>query len=127
MDLEIWKDIHWYEWLYQVSNLWKVKSLNREVNNTRWKRLIKERILKTWNNWKWYLFVNLSINNKTKQFYIHYLVTVLFLWERVKWYVVNHKDWCKNNNKISNLEYCTYSENEKHKYHTLWYKAPRSK
>lgn len=22
---EIWKDISWYEWLYQVSNLWRVK------------------------------------------------------------------------------------------------------
>lgn len=28
MNQEIWKDVVWYEWLYQISNLWRVKSLN---------------------------------------------------------------------------------------------------
>lgn len=25
---EIWKDIYWFDWLYQVSNLWRVKSFS---------------------------------------------------------------------------------------------------
>ena len=39
---EIFKDIHWLDWLYQVSNLWRIKSLNF---NRSWK--------------EWFLSVNL--------------------------------------------------------------------
>ena len=28
METEIWKDVPWYEWFYQVSNLWNIASIN---------------------------------------------------------------------------------------------------
>lgn len=44
MDTEIWKDVEWYEWVYEISNLWRVKSL----------RFWKEKIIKFWIR-SWYL------------------------------------------------------------------------
>ena len=49
--MEIFKDIPWYEWLYQISNLWNIKSL--EYNNTLEPRLLKFQKL------KWYQIVML--------------------------------------------------------------------
>ena len=43
---EIWKDIKSYEGLYQVSNLGKVRSLKRYINNGTGTRSLKERMLK---------------------------------------------------------------------------------
>ena len=50
MNEEIWKDIPWYEWLYQASNLWNIKSL------ISW----KEKILKANKTKRWYLQLRLS-------------------------------------------------------------------
>lgn len=41
---EIWKDIKGYEGLYQISNLGRVKSLQRKVKNKNGYRIIKEKI-----------------------------------------------------------------------------------
>ena len=110
---EIWKDIPWFEWLYQVSNMGRVK-------NRHWK------IIKGRSNGK-YLKVNLYNKWISKQFSIHVLVMLTFIWPRPienngKSYDINHKwkDWNKFNNKLSNLEYCTKKENTKHKINVLW-------
>ena len=44
--MEIWKDIEGYEGLYQVSNLGKVKSLERKVKRSNHTINVKEKILK---------------------------------------------------------------------------------
>jgi hypothetical protein len=56
MEEEIYKDIVWYEWLYQISNLWNVKSLERQTFNGKhkYKRILKHctkswEFIKTWN------------------------------------------------------------------------------
>ena len=51
--IEIFKDIVWYEWLYQISNKGNVKSL----------RYWKKRILKPALNPHWYYRVSLTDNN----------------------------------------------------------------
>jgi len=43
--MELWKDIPGYEGRYQVSNLGRVKSLPRLVDNHTGQLLVKERIL----------------------------------------------------------------------------------
>ena len=109
---EIWKDKKDYEGIYQVSNCGRVKSLN--YNHTG-----KEKILKTGTYKSGYLYVVLYKNNKRKHFSIHRLVAEAFLEipEELKQYIgtaylqVNHKDENKQNNNVSNLEWCTAQYN----------------
>lgn len=111
---EIRKDIIWYEGIYQVSNLWKVKSFKN------WSRgLWKTRILKPWYCKKWYAYVQLY-NNWPHLHSIHRLVAKVFLPNKQEKPQVNHKDWNPRNNNINNLEWCTVSENVKHWYDVLW-------
>ena len=98
---EIWKDKKDYEGHYQVSNCGGVKSI----------KFGKERILKPFTDGRGYLFVNLSKNGKVKNFSIHRLVAQTFLDNPNNLPCVNHKDECKTNNNVTNLEFCTYEYN----------------
>lgn len=114
---EIWKDVVWYEWSYQVSNLGAIRSLDRRASYS-WKfwtvsRTIKWRILsKVYNNW--YYYVTIRHNNKSIMKSVHSLVADTFIGERPPLHEINHIDWDKSNNSYYNLEYCTRSENMKH-------------
>lgn len=111
--IEIWKDIKDYEGIYQISNLGMVKSLNR-LDSRGFKR--KGKILKCNTNNKGYLEVILCKNGKTKHILIHRLVAIHFVKNPNEYKVVNHIDGVKQNNKVSNLEWCTQSYNLKHAY-----------
>jgi hypothetical protein len=63
--------------------------------------------------------VCLSLNGKVITFLVHRIVANAFIPNPQNKPCVNHKDGNKNNNDISNLEWCTYSENEKHSYSAL--------
>jgi len=56
---------------------------------------------------------------KCKMFYVHRLVASAFIGVLNPGYEVNHKDGNKKNNKVSNLEIVTPSENRKHSYNVL--------
>lgn len=110
--LEIWKDIKEYEGLYQVSNLGRIRSLDKYrkgKNNT--KVFVKGRILKQNKDKDGYLQVNLSKNNKQKTFKSHRLVAMAFLINKNNLPQVNHKDENRQNNCVSNLEWCTEKYN----------------
>ena len=107
---EIWKDIKGYEGLYQVSNLGRVKSLDRIVhckNGTI--KFCKGMILHTFKNN--YLFVRLSKDSTYKTKYIHKLVAQAFIPNPDDLPEINHKDENKLNNDINNLEWCTIAYN----------------
>ncbi len=70
--IEIWKDIKGYKGLYQVSNLGRVKSLERKSDVDG--RLIKSKILKTGLNNPGYKFLVLRKNGISKNRMIHRLV-----------------------------------------------------
>ena len=102
--MEIWKDIVGYENLYQVSNLGRVKSLNYLQKG-------KEQILKGFKVTSGYLAVNLSKDGKSKTHTIHRLVAKTFIENPDNLPQVNHKDECKTNNRLDNLEWCSSKYN----------------
>lgn len=112
---EIWKDIKDYEGKYQVSNLGRVRSLDRKVGN----HPRKGKVLKPCVNRNGYLSVNLySKNTNRKVKSVHRLVAQSFIPNIEGKLEVNHIDGNKQNNKIDNLEWCTMSENKIHAYKT---------
>lgn len=77
LDNELWKDIKGYENLYCVSNMGRVKSLERFVNHKYGNRIVRSKILiPAFNTNKKYLFVCLSKNSKTKPHLLHRLVAI---------------------------------------------------
>lgn len=112
---EIWKDIPCFEGLYQISNLGRVKSLERVLPHKTygtWK--LKEKILKPSINGAGYLFVILFDKNKvTHNKRIHRLVAEIFVKneDKNKFTQVDHIDCNKLNNKFDNLEWVTPLEN----------------
>ena len=66
-----------------------------------------------------YKTVDLAYPNKRKKAPIHRLVAEHFINNPYCKPCVNHIDGNKHNNHVSNLEWVTYSENEKHSYHVL--------
>lgn len=103
---EIWRNIEGYEGLYQVSNMGRVRSLDRWVDNKgNSKRLIKGKILKTVGN-NGYQHVLLCKNGKGKWFYVHRLVAMAFLPNPDNLPEINHISEDKTNNFYGNLEWC---------------------
>ncbi len=62
-----------------------------------------------------YPYVSVSINKVMKHKSVHRLVAEVFLINKELKSDVNHKDKNRNNYHVSNLEWCTRAENEKHK------------
>lgn len=107
MEKEEWRDIEGYEGLYQVSNLGRIKSLERIDN---YNRLVKEQILKPIAN-RGYLRVCLYKDGKQKKISVHRIVAENFLENPHNYPQVNHKDENKSNNCVENLEWCTAKYN----------------
>ena len=129
MNKEIWKDIPNYEGLYQVSNLGRIKSLQRKQYCPKTNKINiikKERILKQHNS-KGYNFVILYKNNNIKNNLVHRLVANAFIDNFKNYSYINHIDGNKSNNKVENLEWCTASENTKHAYKNGLSKAKKGK
>lgn len=120
---EIRKDIKWWEWKYQISNLWRVKSLKRMCKWCYWTmREIKEKIIIPHLDTRLYASVWLTKNHIPKQHRLHRLIAEAFIPNPENKWDVNHKNWIRTDNRIENLEWMTRSENLQHKYDVLWYK-----
>ena len=124
---EAWKSIKDYEGLYEVSNMGRVRSLGRWVNDNGSKRWVKGRILKPADAGKGYLYVNLRNGLKGKNFKVHRLVAEAFVPNPENKPQVNHKDLDKQNNRADNLEWVDAFKNQRHQLDARGYKPDIAK
>lgn len=111
---EIWKDVVGYEGRYLVSNIGNIKSVERGRDSNK-NYLIKEKIRKRQiDKSNGYLSVMLFKDGKGKRLSVHRLVATAFIPNPENLPEVNHLDYNKLNPHVSNLEWCTASENKKH-------------
>ena len=102
LESENWKEIDGYDGMYQVSDLGRVRSL----------KFGKVRVLRDGKNRDGYLTITLNKDKKKKSVYVHRLVAQAFIKnDDVTKIYINHIDECKQNNRVSNLEYCTAQYN----------------
>lgn len=103
--MEVWRTIEGFE-NYKVSNLGNVK--NKTTN-----RVLKKELAKG------YFRVSLSKDGKVTRFQVHRLVATSFYINFNDKKCVNHINGIKTDNRSINLEWVSYSENEKHSYDVL--------
>lgn len=122
---EIWRDIYYYNkptgelidyrGMYQVSNLGRLRSLDRYVrgfnHGVEFKSLIKGRILKCRTNGFGYFLAHLGKNGKHKDYSLHRLIYFSFNPETDTTLQVNHMNEDRSDNRLENLNLLTASEN----------------
>lgn len=118
-DVEVWKPVPGYEGFYEVSNMGRVRSLPRVVEDKLGRRrpvpgcMLKLTPRQPGNQAGniSYLAVGLCRNGTTKSVTVHRLVVLAFLGEPKPGQVVRHLDGDHRNNKLSNLVWGTPVEN----------------
>lgn len=116
---EIFVPVKGYEGLYKISNFGTVKSLSRLVTGKSKhgnpnSRILPEKTKQHRLDKYGYPCLMLSKNGKKTHFTVHRLVATAFIPNPEKKAQINHIDGNKQNNHVSNLEWCTPQENVTH-------------
>lgn len=114
---EEWKPVVGWEGYYEVSNMGRVRSLNRIVDSEVNRGQIKTktaRILLQSKNSQGYPIVHLNTPNRSSTLRVHRLVALAFLPNPNNLPEVNHIDGNKENAKLTNLEWVTSKQNVVH-------------
>lgn len=114
--IEVWKPVVGWEEMYLVSNFGNLRSLDRKVGGPRPEGRIIKGKLRKFLVVRGYLSVNLidKKSGKSTRNSVHRFVAEAFIPNPENKLCVNHIDGNKQNNHISNLEWCTYKENSEH-------------
>ena len=109
--VEEWRPVVGYEGLYEVSNLGRVRSLDRYIDSVNvfgepYKRFSKGRVLKLLYDDKGYQRITLYNGITDKQKLVHRLVAQAYIPNKDNLPEVNHKDQNPANNCVDNLEWC---------------------
>lgn len=113
---EKWIDVRDYERLYQVSNLARVRSVDRwvETKNQHGKcvKYIKGKVRRQSPNNYGYLTVQLRKNGVPDNKLVHVLVAEAFIPNPNNYDIVHHKDHNQKNNRVENLEWISKEEHD---------------
>lgn len=118
---EEWRDIEGYVGIYQVSNLGRIRGIDRTVKTKRGKEVfVKGVVISHQSKNNGYLFVELNKNGRGKNYPIHRIVAKAFIPNPENKPYVNHIDYDRTNAKAYNLEWCTPKENVHHSRHRMY-------
>jgi hypothetical protein len=106
--IEIWKPIVGYDGFYEVSNMGRVRSLDRIDSNN---HPIKGCMVKLHKQNNGYLLVDLYKNGKRKHHLIHRLVAQAFIPNPKNKSEVDHINTDRTDNRVENLRFTTRAEN----------------
>lgn len=118
MERERWAPVRGYESLYDVSDLGRVRSLDRATvghlreTGTRCVRVIRGRLLRTQALPAGYLQVGLFRDGVRRQVYVHRLVLSAFIGEPPPGHEVCHGPGGPADNRLANLRWGTHAENQ---------------
>lgn len=121
--MEEWKPVGGYEGIAEVSNLGRVRTLDRVLFVKRGEKLferkLKGRVLKGSRYSNGYIGVKFSLNGRGHL--VHRLVGFAFVSNDspATKTQINHKNGDRLDNRAENLEWVTCSENHKHSYRHL--------
>lgn len=117
---EVWKEVEGYE-NYEVSNMGRVRSVDREVYQEGIGiRKLKGRTVKPWNNGNGYYKVCLGSyrtpdgKRKHPTEFVHRLVAKAFLDNPNNFKDVDHINYDRADNRVSNLRWVTRRDNIRH-------------
>lgn len=127
MEQEIWKPVVGID-NYMVSSLGRVKSLSRTSKVGLYgQRFLQEIILKVTIDKDGYEMLCIGAYKIRKPTGVHRIVAIAFIPNPENKPQVNHKNGIKNDNRLSNLEWVTNSENKKHAYNIGMTISPKSR
>ena len=110
--MEEWKDIEGYEGIYQVSNYGNIRRVDSIVKYDNEKEVhYNSKLLKPIKQGNGYYYINLNYKGIGKTFRVHRLVAKAFIQNPDNLPIINHKNEDKADNRVENLEWCTYKYN----------------
>jgi hypothetical protein len=107
---EAWRTLPGFS-KYEFSSFGNVRSIDSTDSMGRLKR---GKVLKLQNSSNGYVILTLSSDNAKKTFQVHRLIAMAFLPNDSNMPCVNHINGNKQDNKVQNLQWCSYSENNQH-------------
>jgi hypothetical protein len=112
--MEEWRKIEGLDGYYEISNYGRIRSIDRVLTINGQDRSYRGRQLTPFANWNGYLKIVLTYKGKDYRLSIARLVAKHFIENAENKPEVNHIDFNKKNNHVSNLEWVSREENLLH-------------